>query len=463
MDGNIGRPGEARCPGLSWDDMLAAEKRPVPEHLKAHAYEFLGSAPLDIARYVSPEFFRLEVERMWPRVWQFVCREEEIPEPGDVYVYDNVGVSLLVTRQPDGSIRAFHNSCLHRGRKLRTASGYSGEFKCPFHGFTWSTEGALKEIPCAWDFGHIERDKMRLPEARVDSWAGFVFANVDGQAPPLAEFLHPLPEHFVDWKLEDCVTAVWVAKVIPANWKATAEAFMEAWHSIVTHPQILPFTGDANTRYDIYGDHVNRAMTPFGTLSPHLAGKGHDEQFVVDSLMRFSGRLGGGAAQIPQVPPGMTAREFLGAATRARFAAETGWDFEHATDSELLDAYTYNLFPNFSPWGGYAPNIIYRWRPWPDQDNTLMEVRLLHRRPKDKPRPKPVRMKMLGPNDPWASAAEMGSLGNIYDQDMANLPFVQDGMKASRTGRIELGNYQEIRIRHFHRTLDRYLAQGPAA
>jgi phenylpropionate dioxygenase-like ring-hydroxylating dioxygenase large terminal subunit len=395
---------------------------------------------------------------MWPRVWQFACREDEIPEPGDVYLYENVGVSLLVTRQNDGSIRAFHNSCLHRGRKLRTSSGYSSEFKCPFHGFTWETNGGLKEIPCAWDFEHLSKDKMQLPEARVDTWAGFVFVNVDGKAQPLVEFLHPLPDHFTDWRLEDCVTAVWVAKVIPANWKATAEAFMEAWHSIVTHPQILRFTGDANTRYDIYGDHANRAMTPFGTLSPHLSGKGLGEQDVVDALMKFSGRLGGAAGPVPKVPEGMTAREFLGAATRARLTAENGWDHESATDSELLDAYTYNVFPNFSPWGGFAPNIIYRWRPWPDQDHTLMEVRLLQRRPKDKPRPKPAPMKFLRADQPWASAMELGALGGIYDQDMANLPFVQDGLKASAVGRIELGNYQEIRVRHFHRTLDRYLA-----
>lgn len=452
------QPGQARCPGVSWDDMLNADSRAVPEFLRRASYEHLGSSPLDVARYTSADFFQREVARMWPRVWQFACREEEIPEPGDVVVYENAGASLLVTRQADGAIRAFHNVCLHRGRKLRTQSGWAGEFKCPFHGFTWATNGQLKEIPCAWDFPHLEAQRLQLPEVKVDVWAGFVFVNVDGNAAPLREWLTPLPAHFERWKLEDCVTSVWVAKVIPANWKATAEAFMEAWHSFVTHPQILPFTGDANTRYDIYGDNVNRAMTPFGTLSPHLAGRGHDEQFVVDSIMKFGGRMSAGA-QAPKLPQGMSARAFLGAANRARYAAETGYDFEHATDSELLDAYTYNVFPNMAPWGGFAPNIVYRWRPWPDQDSTLMEVRILTRRHKDKPRPKPVPMRMLAASEPWTTAAELGALGTVFDQDMANLPFLQDGMKASANGRIELGDYQEIRIRHFHRTLDRYLTE----
>lgn len=448
-------PGQARCPGVTWEDMLDADSRPVPEFLRETSYEYLGSAPLDVQRYTSAEFFRREVDRMWPRVWQFACREEEIPDAGDVVVYDNAGVSLLVTRQNDGTIRAFHNVCLHRGRKLRTRSGWAGDFKCPFHGFTWETDGRLKEIPCAWDFQHLDAQRMQLPEARVGVWAGFVFVNVDGKAAPLHEWLAPLPAHFARWNLEDCVTGVWVGKVIPANWKATAEAFMEAWHSVVTHPQILPFTGDANSRYDIYGDHVNRAITPFGTLSPHLAGQGHDEQFVVDSIMKFGGRVAGGGA--PKLPPGVGAREFLAAANRDKYKAETGFDFENATDSELLDAYTYNVFPNMAPWGGFTPNIVYRWRPWPDQDRTLMEVRILTRRHKDRPRPKPVPMRMLSETEAWTAAPELGSLANVFEQDMANLPFLQEGMKVSANGRIELGDYQEVRIRHFHRTLDRYL------
>lgn len=459
MDGPGGSPppGVARCPGVSWEDMLEADSRLVPEYLREASYEYLGSAPLDVGRYTSPEFFRLEVERMWPRVWQFACREEEILEPGDVVVYDNAGVSLLITRQKDGTIRAFHNVCLHRGRKLRTRSGWVGDFKCPFHGFTWEVDGRLKEIPCAWDFPHLDPQRMQLPEAKVGVWAGFVFVNVDGKAEPLHEWLAPLPAHFARWNLEDCVTSVWVGKVIPANWKATAEAFMEAWHSVVTHPQILPFTGDANSRYDIYGDHVNRAITPFGTLSPHLAGKGHDDQFVVDSIMKFGARAATGGA--PKLPPGLGAREFLAAANRARYASDTGFDFENATDSELLDAYTYNVFPNLAPWGGFTPNIVYRWRPWPDQDHTLMEVRILARRHKDKPPPKPVPMRMLSEAEPWTDAPELGSLASVFEQDMANLPFLQEGMKVSANGRIELGNYQEIRIRHFHRTLDRYLSE----
>jgi hypothetical protein len=155
----------------------------------------------------------------------------------------------------------------------------------------------------------------------------------------------------------------------------------------------------------------------------------------------------------------MTARRAMAAANRGRYTEMTGRDHSHATDAELLDAFTYNVFPNFAPWGGFMPNIVYRWRPWPDQDHTLMEVRILSRVPAGQPAPRSVPMHMLSDAEPWAGAAELGVLGGIFDQDMANLPFVQEGMKVSKTNEINLGDYQEIRIRHFHRTLDKYLAR----
>ncbi|MDX2237197.1 MAG: aromatic ring-hydroxylating dioxygenase subunit alpha [Hyphomonadaceae bacterium] len=453
--------GDARCPGPSLDDIFDADTRPVPDFMRAQSYEYMGSAPLSTERYTSRAFFEAELEKMWPRVWQMVAREEELPEPGDTVVYKLVDKSFLITRQKDGGVKAFYNVCLHRSRLLRTESGWSKEFKCPFHGFTWNNDGSLKDIPCQWDFGHIKKKEFGLPELRVARWGGYIFVNEDENAPPFEEWAHPLTTHFARWRHEECVTAAWVGKVIPANWKATMEAFMEAWHSVITHPHILPFTGDANTRYDVYGDHMNRALTPFAVLSPHLYDKNLPEQFIVDEFIKSNGRGGETADLRVEVPEGETARKTMAAANRARFKEMFGHDHEHASDSELLDAFTYNVFPNFGPWGGFMPNIVYRWRPWPDQDHCLMEVRLLTRVPPGQPMPRSAQMRFLTDAEPWSAASDLLSpaLAGVFDQDMANLPYVQDGMKASKNRKIELGNYQEIRIRHFHRTLDKYLAR----
>ncbi|MGK2287215.1 aromatic ring-hydroxylating oxygenase subunit alpha [Pedomonas sp. V897] len=451
-----------RCPGTSWDDIMATDTRPVPEFMKEDAYEYRGSEPLAAERYTSREFMELENRKMWPRVWQFAAREEDLPEPGDYVVYEIAGRSYLIVRQEDGSVRAFHNVCLHRGRKLRTESGWAADFQCPFHGFTWNTDGSLKHIPCRWDFPHLTEEKMKLPEPEVGRWGGYIFLREEPGGPSLEEFLAPLPEHFKRWRHEECTTAIWVAKVVPANWKVTAEAFMEAWHALVTHPQLLPFTGDANTRYNIYGDNVNVAFTPFAVMSPHIDPEGKSQQWIVDEFVKYNGRSAdnydGEASLRVEVPEGLTARRALAEAARKQYTQMFGHDHSHATDSELLDAFTYNVFPNFAPWGGFMPNIVYRWRPGSDPDHCLMEVRILTRVPPGQPIPRSVPMKMLGADEPWSTAKELGILGDVFDQDMENLPYVQEGLKASKNGEVQLGNYQEIRVRQFHQTLDKYLA-----
>ena len=447
---------QPRCPSPGVAELLATETRPLPPGVFEDSWRDLGTASIAADRYTSRAFFEAEKAKMWPKVWQMAARDDELPDPGDLVVYENVGRSYVVIRQDDGSVRAFHNVCLHRGRKLRTDSGAATELECPFHGFTWSLNGALKKVPCAWDFSHLANRDMNLPELRVGSFAGFIFVTENPDAVPLKEYLAPLPDIFERWRLEECTTGVWVGKVIKANWKVCAEAFMEAWHSVVTHPQILPFTGDANTRYSLWGDHANLALTPFGVLSPHLEGQGLGEDAVLEAMSLNSGRNSGSVGIT--LAKGQTARHALAAVSRARNLDDLGYDSNDATDSEMLDAFTYNVFPNLSPWGGFAPNIVYRWRPWPDENTTLMEVRLLSRPAKGEPKPRAVEMTLLSEDEPWSSFTGWGALGAIFDQDMANLPYVQDGLHASPNNRVELGNYQESRIRQFHQTLDKYLS-----
>ena len=445
-----------RCPGPGVTELLAGETVAVPPLIATDSWRDLGTAAIAADRYTSPAFFALEKAKMWPKVWQMAARDDELPEPGNLVVYENVGRSYVLVRQPDLSVRAFHNVCLHRGRKLRTDSGSATDLQCPFHGFTWALDGSLKHVPCAWDFAHLADRDMSLPELRVGHFAGFIFVTENPDALPLDAYLAPLPETFARWRLEECYTGVWVAKVVRANWKVCAEAFMEAWHSVVTHPQILRFTGDANTRYSLWGDHANLALTPFGVLSPHLDGQGLGQDAILDAMGLGSGRTTG-AAELT-LAEGQTARHALAAANRKKYLADLGYATEGTTDSELLDAYTYNVFPNLSPWGGFAPNIVYRWRPWPDENATLMEVRLLSRPPNGESRPRACEMHMLGDDETWSSYTGWGNLGSIFDQDMANLPYVQDGLHASPNNRVELGNYQESRIRQFHQTLDKYLS-----
>jgi nitrite reductase/ring-hydroxylating ferredoxin subunit len=440
----------------SYQDYLALESRAVPDVLRPAPPPTppLGHEPLAASRYTSREFFDRECERLWPKVWQMACREEEIPAAGDYVVYEIVDYSFVVMRGSDGAIRAFINVCPHRGRQLLSGDGNREHIRCAFHGITWNIDGALQSLPCRWDFEHVPANKWALTEVRVDTWGGFVFLNMDRNARPLAEFLDVLPAHFARWPLERCWKAAHVGKVIACNWKVAQEAFMESYHVIATHPQILPIIADANSQYDLYGDHVNRNIAAFGAPSPHLGDQVAAEQIVEQMLSLWhkaaTPRSGSGPVQ--------NARAVLGELNRRAFQRAYEGDYSQATDAELLDAIVYNVFPNFAPWGGFAPNIVYRWRPnGRDVDSCIMEVMLLKRLPKNGSRPAPVKLHWLGANERWADAEELPILGAVIDQDMNNMPLVQRGLKAAPTGEVQLGQYQESRIRHFHRTLDRYL------
>ncbi len=464
IDPQIDRPD--RCSDISYTDMLAADTRRVPDYLIEESNQDLGDEPLSTERYISPEFKAREDEQMWPNVWQFAAREEDMPDHGDTVVYEINEKSFLLIRQMDGSIRGFYNVCLHRGRKLKLESGKSINLRCPFHGFTWNNDGSLKEIPCKWDFKHLEDQDLSLPELRVERWQGFVMVTENHDLPSFVDWVGPGIEHYENWRLDECTTLAWVGRVIPANWKVASEAFMEAWHTIVTHPQILPFTADENTRYDLYGDHLNRAITPNGTLSPHLRGK--DQFYVIDKLAEFLGGdsrgrrnatdrddLKGFSADDP-----LLARKVLAEANREAFSAMNGHDYSEVCDSEMLDNFTYNIFPNFSPWGGFVPNIVYRWRPWGDADHCLMEVRILMRAQKGEKPARGAEFFLVPDDQPFAFASHLigAALAGVFDQDMENLPHVQQGMKASKNKRLELGHYQETRIRQFQNTLDKYLS-----
>src|SRR5579859_6847320 len=121
------------------------------------------------------------------------------------------------------------------------------------------------------------------------------------------------------------------------------EAFMEAWHTVVTHPQLLAFTGDENSAYWTWGDNVSVNLVPFGIMSPHIKPVGKSEQWIVDEFIRFNGRSAENYdaskdAFAVKVPQGVTARRSLGEAMRENYSRQFGHDHSDATDAELLDA-----------------------------------------------------------------------------------------------------------------------------
>ena len=451
-------PPETAGDPMKFQELLKLETVEVPGYLASSPPDF-GDEDLDVARYTSHAFHRLEAERMWPKAWQFVAREEEIPKPGDHVVYDIVERSVILMRGDDGVIRGFYNSCLHRGRALRTQSGCTAQLKCPFHGFTWDLRGRFESKPCSWDFKHLPDEQLALPQVRVESWAGFVFINFDAEAQPLLEHLGVLPEHFASYMMDRSHAIAHVQRRIACNWKVGQEAFFEAMHTKATHPGIMTFTADVDSQYDVYGDHLARAITPMGVVSPNLGGV--TDEVTLKDVLELSGRMSDTDGSAHRLPPGMTARQYVGELNRKAFEALSGEDLSNATLAELQDAILYSVFPNFQVWAGYFGNIVYRFIPdGDDQNHCIFDIYLLGRHPKGTPRPAAPPVHRLGDDEPFTNAAEIGALGGVFEEDMRNLPHMMKGMRASQRGKVSLASYQESRIRHHHQTLDKYLGLG---
>lgn len=446
-------PGTARCPGPSTRDIILADGQDVPPALVAESYAFAGDADIDFDRYISPAFMAREFERMWARTWQWAAREEHIPDAGDYITYDIGPWSILIVRGDDGAIRAYRNACLHRGTQLKRSdtSGHASELRCPFHGWSWTLDGELANLPCRWDFPHVADDEFRLPQVKVETWGGFIFVNLDPQARPLADQLGPLAEHFTGrWDLADRRIALHLQKELPTNWKAAQEAFLEAYHVYETHAQGLATAGDANAQYDLFSDHVTRFVHTIGTPSPHYT-QAQTQQEIYDKMRVEPG--------VP-LPEGRTARSFAAEKLRERISVETGVPLDAYSDSEMLDSIEYHLFPNMCLFPGVSLPMIYRFRPiGSDPSRTLFDLVFLKLVPPGTPLDHPPEPVRVGVDQSYADAPGMNpGLGAVYDQDTDNLAMQYRGFQGSAKRGQTLGHYQEARIRRFHQTIDDYLA-----
>lgn len=422
---------------LEVDFFLDHDRRPllIPDAYRQESPMTGGPTRISTARFHEQKYHDLEVEKIWKRTWQMVCREDDIPQVGDYTVYEIAHLSFLVVRTGPGEFKAHYNACLHRGRILRESAGKGAtEFRCPYHGWSWGIEGALKEITCEWDLPGVREDVGTLPGAQVATWGGFVFINPDAAAKPLEEFLGPvMMAHYEKFKFENRYKQAHVCRVMHANWKVTMEAFMEAYHVIATHPQLMLSGGDsAHSRYDVFG-HWGRAG--------HLSGGSSSPQRDIYQ------------------PPEATLAEYRAAADANRdyLRGIIGDEVDQFSDAEMNDTSFNDLFPNLHPWGGWA-RIVFRFRPNGGNPNeSLMDVILLAPWAQGRPKPPPAQVHHLRADQSWCEAPELGSLARIIDQDVFNLPKVQAGLKTKEPPYVWYSAYQEGKIRNFHQNYDRAL------
>ncbi len=416
------------------------------------------------SRYTSAEFASLEFERLWSRVWQAACREEEIPEVGDFCEYLIGDQSIFVVRSGPEDVRAFHNTCLHRGTRLADGTGrfQDGCIRCRYHAWRYDLEGRLVEVVDQHEFDPVPSD-ARLRAVQVDRWGGFVWVCLDPGAPALLDYLDPLPKLLARYHLHRLRLRTYLSTVLPANWKVAVDAFNEGYHVQGTHPQLLPWTDDVSLDYEPLGIHAHYGRLPNARRelrpSPRLGlAKGeYDEGEILENFIRGLGGLfykdeRALVDEIRATPlDGATMLSRYQKGRRALLDAR-GVEVEEFADDELTSANDVYFFPNMV--GPIYPGIaiIFRVRPnGTDPDSCIKDTWFLDWPQEGTPAKRAQRR--FFPD--WTER----DWGEITNQDYANMEHVQMGMKSRGGPGLRLNRRQEANILHMHRVIDRYLTR----
>lgn len=428
---------------------------------------------VDARRYYDPEFYRLEKERLWPRVWQMACRLQEIEKPGDFSVYEIFDQSVIVVRVDENTVKAFHNACRHRGVKLAQDRGCAKDgFTCPFHAWQWRTNGQCKFIytPNIFDRDQLRGADLALRECRVELWGGCAFINFDDNAPPLRESLGKFADMHDAWHVESLKVEWWYAAKLPVNWKLAMEAFMEGYHVLATHPQLVP--GDPSKPETISYVPLPpdlSPMSPYQTLpTAPMPEKIPSAEFVGMNL-HFMKVLNEGMAGMTHAKDIKTAEaiagtplpeDFVGATKEWRRALNDAVVEDHRRkgmdigDLNDVDAKGYSTsvnycFPHYFLLPTYGSASSYRIRPLGPEE-CLFELWSLTRYPEGES-PPPIKTP-----EPWAH--DDPRWPTIPKQDFSNLPKQQQGLHTKGFEFMRLSNQAEGLISNYHRLIDGYLA-----
>ena len=236
-------------------------------HLDRRSFEPV-MAPPERARslppwcYTARAFFEAESVRAFRSAWASVGRADRVAGPGDYAAIELAGVPILLLRDRAGVLRAFANSCRHRGTKLLQGSGNCRAIKCPFHGWSYALDGRLTWAPAMERAEGFDQADYGLVPVRLGVSDGFAFVNLDGTAPELDDWLGDFSALHAPWRFAEMVTARRREFEVACNWKLFLEVFNEYYHLPWVHPRSI------GGIYDPPGDPdpvAGQYMTQFGT------------------------------------------------------------------------------------------------------------------------------------------------------------------------------------------------------
>jgi phenylpropionate dioxygenase-like ring-hydroxylating dioxygenase large terminal subunit len=432
-----------------------------------------------VEAYTSKDYIALERDRLWRKVWLQAGRVEEIPNVGDYITFDILDDSILIVRTAADKIKAFHNVCQHRGRRLvdtpkggNTACGKTKQFVCGFHGWRWNLEGENIYVLDKDDWkGALTDERIKLKEVKLDTWGGWVWINMDPNCEPLRDFLEPAASMLDPFHLENMRFSWRRWAVFNCNWKVAMEAFNETYHVQETHPEFTVFgnytgwgrpAGDkhAYLGYDAPKENAENAARL-------RLGKGKDPRISTAEMQIYTWEQTKTTTTLTMVeaakrlvhelpegtPPGDVMKHWI---TSARADdAKRGVEWPTIDPQHNAKAGTaWQIFPNFRI--GHAPNnmLCYNGRPYGnDPDKCIFEVSVFELYPKGQ-EPK-AQWEYTDPED-------LATWGSVLPQDFGNMEAVQQGMKSLGFAGPRPNPKQEGCVTLLHESLARYMdTNGP--
>ena len=382
-------------------------------------YEFDRTAPpagfpkfhdIPVERFTSDEFWELEQKYLWPRSWVIAGRSEDIPNVGDFFTFDDLGVPILLIRGRDLQVRAFYNTCQHRGAPVvRESSGTSKLLRCQYHSWSYDIDsGQLVSVPDERDFVDLDKTERCLPTISCAVWDNWIFVNQDANAISLAEHIGSIADELSEFQGQSLRTVAKQSEIVPCNWKVTAEAFLEVYHFRHIHSRNgESLLDNRGATMGLLPNGCSRMVTPFSKTSYTALGmKNWDDYKHV-------------------VLPGFT-------------------DIETVNDMVRCTSTAFGIFPNLiTPVAAYGfPFITF----WPIDKQTT-RIDWTHYAPID-----------FDPREglPANWQARLDNFALIMQEDFWNMAPMQKSLESPAMRGMPI-NYQERRIWNFHEEVDRLI------
>ena len=430
-------------------------------------------ATIGAEAYVSPDYARAEQERLWRKTWLQAGRAEDVPEVGNYITYDIGLDSIIIVRTGPETLRAYHNVCPHRGRRLidipagaRNARGTKANFICGFHGWTFDLQGKNTYIEHQDDWqGCLDEHRTSLGTVQVGEWGGWLWINLDPEAVPLADYLDPAAALLEPYQLQNMRPRwrKWV--VFDCNWKVAMEAFAETYHVATTHPEFNEF-GQFRGWARSHGLHTHigyEAPKDVGEDAGKLRlGNGPDPRVSTAELQVFTWENANtnttmtlvDAArrlvdELPEdTPAAEVSKHWIQSARAADAARGVVWPVVDPSHTARAGT-AWQIFPNFQIGQAVNNMLCYAARPYgTDPDKCIFEAAVYELYPEGE-----------APATEWIYTVP-ADWPPVLQQDFTNMAAVQQGMKNIGFRGTQPNPYMERSIVSLHRNLATYMGMG---